>query len=193
MKAAKAGARPNRLAWFGSVKGSIRLSFDLTLRKNKLPERRGKRGMRFGPATEPGLAFVHLILGARLPNRSRDFLRGVLLGWADGGFRWRPVCAPRPAGISHRLDADAICQEEASAPIIARHAPYWNRRTCLGEQGHWNTLSFIRLQFLYVFPSAKVDVSSRARDAKLTYRPESREQSHFPSDNTDGLFVHMHD
>jgi hypothetical protein len=55
---------------------------------------------------------------------------------------------------SRRLTADAICQEETSAPFIARHAPNWNRRTCSDEQGHWRTpspilpLNLIRLTTL---------------------------------------------
>ena len=47
---------------------------------------------------------------------------------------------------SRRFAADAICQEEASAPFIARHAPNGNRRTCWDEQGHWRTPSPIRIE-----------------------------------------------
>src|SRR5438034_9694240 len=44
-----------------AFKGLLLLSIDPMQRKIKLSARRGKCGMRFDPATEPGLAFVHLI------------------------------------------------------------------------------------------------------------------------------------
>src|SRR5437867_323609 len=92
------------------------------------------------------LTLVHLILGFRLQNRS----------WIS------PGCPARVSGWrvsvttcvwaetrrdSRRLAADAICQEEASAPFIARHASNWNRRTCSDEQGHWRPPPSIGLEY----------------------------------------------
>ncbi len=57
------------------------------------------------------------------------------------------LCMRRdPPGVAP-LTADAIYQEEASAPFVARHAPNWNRRTCPDEQGHWTIPSPVRLEY----------------------------------------------
>src|SRR5206468_10330492 len=70
---------------------------------------------------------------------------GIGLGFSPGCparvSGWRVsvttcVCA-EARHESRRLAADAIRQEEASAPFIATHASNWNRRTCSDEQGHW--------------------------------------------------------
>jgi len=56
------------------------LSINPLHEKSSLPLDRGADCVsRFG-GTEPGSAFVHLILGAWLENRFCDFLQGVLLG-----------------------------------------------------------------------------------------------------------------